>query len=371
MLKHNFFIIIISFFCLTSYSQDCLEQSRIDFKDGKIQKVLADLTECFPSIQDINKIEAYRLLILSHLYSNNRSEADRLMKELLAKYPAYVPSEKDPPELWAVFHDFKVSPYLALGIKAGANFSVPTLTKTFTLDNFPSTEGRYSTNLSYALSLFISRPFSEKIEVFTQPSILNTRINYEGVAFGYATTTIVESQNLVQIPLAIKFNLGNRSDFTKVRKKLNPYVYIGGGVNFLTSSSIKAERTDNLSETSRQVEEVELDITNLREPITYMILGGLGLEYRIGKNHVSLDLNYQYALNNQVNIENRYTDKVLLFDYGYLDSDVNINRFLVSIGYTYSLYKPKSERYKLQKQEEKIQRKEEGNKSNKGKKKKK
>lgn len=354
MLKKIFLPLFFIFSYSFTYSQsnDHLEQARIDYKNGKIQAVIDNLSPHLSSVESGNKKDAYSLLILSHLYLNNQKQAGELMEDLLAFDPEYLPDEQAPPELWELFHSFRVRPFWALGLKVGANMSLPNVIKTFTLDNFETTEGKYSAGISFATALFLSKPFSEKVELFIQPSFLSANILYEGTAFNYAEITTQETQTLIQVPIAFKLNLGNRSDFTKPSKKINPFIYVGGGFNYLLSSSIKAERVDNFgdnSEFSRQVSEKSNNVSEMRNQITYMALGGIGVEYRMGKSHISLDASYQYSFNNHVRTENRYNSKSLLFDYGYLDSDLNVNRIMITVGYIYSFYKP----HKLEKKKRK------------------
>ena len=72
-------------------------------------------------------------------------------------------------------------------------------------------------------------------------------------------------------------------------------------------------------------------------------MAGAGINYKVKKGNVFLDLRYNYGFQNIVKTEQRYQNDLnndLLYRYYYLDDDFKLNNFAFTIGYAYNIYKP-------------------------------
>ena len=65
---------------------------------------------------------------------------------------------------------------------------------------------------------------------------------------------------------------------------------------------------------------------------------GLGGSYRINNFVFSLDVKYLYSNDNLVDGNHRFQNKLLTFDYYYIDNDFDMNRVQIQAGISYIFY---------------------------------
>jgi hypothetical protein len=104
----------------------------------------------------------------------------------------------------------------------------------------------------------------------------------------------------------------------------------------------------------RSVEGKAISMKELRNSLTFSVLAGIGVEYKIGLGHLFVELRYQAGLNNMVKSVNRYILQEEIARYGFLDNDYTLSAIMLSLGYNYPLYNPKIQKRKLKKVSEDI-----------------
>ncbi|MTI38016.1 hypothetical protein E1140_00790 [Fulvivirga lutimaris] len=79
----------------------------------------------------------------------------------------------------------------------------------------------------------------------------------------------------------------------------------------------------------------------MRNSFNKNIIGGIGLNYRIGYSYVFIDARYSFGMNNIVKSEQQYSSRSLLYNYAFVDDFKRINTVSLSFGYIKPLYKPR------------------------------
>jgi hypothetical protein len=338
---------------------DCsvkLQESENAFEDGSLSNSILLLKDCLEK-GDFNKeerVRAYRLLAIIHLYRNQDKEAEEFMHQLLRTNPEYRLRPNDPAEFVELYRKFRIRPYLIVGGNAGANLSQIRVTQLFSTDNPANQEIIYTNLLGFQFGGIISRPITNFIEILLQPNLVSYRYRFEAQYFGFARLLATETQIRFDLPLILKYNFKNKYNFNLLGIK--PYVMAGATPHFLISASFNAQRNDinQDGDVERSVEGKAISMKELRNSLTFSVLAGIGVEYKIGLGHLFVELRYQAGLNNMVKSVNRYILQEEIARYGFLDNDYTLSAIMLSLGYNYPLYNPKIQKRKLKKVSEDI-----------------
>ena len=105
---------------------------------GRLQDVLRLLDKddrnarnCFQSFTVDEKIRAEKLLTKAFIFTDNPSEAEKSLVDLLREDKEHQLAKNDPSELHHLYSQFKTEPIFRVGIRIGANKSLPTILQTF------------------------------------------------------------------------------------------------------------------------------------------------------------------------------------------------------------------------------------------------
>src|SRR3972149_11036799 len=94
------------------YSQeDCsakIQEAKKFYEMGMIEEIHQMLSPCIEyGFTRTQKIEAYKLIILSYLFDDDQFEAERSMLEFLKKFPEYEIIPNDPVEFVYLFDSYR------------------------------------------------------------------------------------------------------------------------------------------------------------------------------------------------------------------------------------------------------------------------
>ena len=118
------------------YAQDdCatkIQEAQKYYDQGMIDEIPKMLAPCMADgFTRTQKIEAYKLIILSYLFDDNQFEAEKTMLEFLKKYPEYEIMPNDPVEFVYLFESYRTTSVFSFGITAGFNFTDPRIIEPF------------------------------------------------------------------------------------------------------------------------------------------------------------------------------------------------------------------------------------------------
>ncbi|MCU0443420.1 MAG: PorT family protein [Microscillaceae bacterium] len=339
-------IIISSINFVYGQGDNCLTRAQQAYSDGHLLEVKDILNTCLGDLsRKEEKLQALYYITLANLYLNEKESAKESLIQLLRIDPEYTFASA--PIEFKNFHDeFRVKPYLILGLKAGGNYSQIRALKTFSVDNASANNGTYKMLLGFQaganLNVYLSRRLELGLEVLYRN--LNFQFNNDNL-LGFVNLTYTENQTLLEVPLFLKFNFGDNYNFGKDRRffknRLNPYIFLGGSLTNLLNVESTANRRDQTGgeSTPLSIEATNLDMSDLRRRLNYNAVGGLGIEYKRGRNILAFEVRYNYNLQNIVKTENRYNNNELIFKYGYVDNDMLLNNLSFNIAYLHPLYK--------------------------------
>ncbi|WP_185152636.1 porin family protein [Fulvivirga aurantia] len=316
-----------------------LNSARSSYEQGRIEEVPGLLEDCLKNgFNDVEMVEAYKLLILSYLYYDERAAAENAMLNFLKFEPEYeINPVVDPPEFINLYNSFRTNPIFLIGAKAGGNATFVDVEKNYSLSNTASSTGTYRSKVGYQVGLTLDVPLSKKFSIATELNLIANTYEYTKKQLQFSSLLYTEEQMWGELPLFVRYNFGS--------SKLKYYVQVGGAVSYLLSAEANVERTDsvNIEVGNRSVSGPSIDLTPQRESLNYSIVGGFGLKMKdvLGNGYLLFDVRYSHGLPNVVNTDARYNNNELQYQYLYVDNDYSIKNAFVSLGYYIPIYKPK------------------------------
>ena len=350
MFKRTLFTIIISAALgLQAHAQQTqsscsqtLREAQLTYERGRIDLVPDQLASCLRSgFNKEEKIAAYKLLVNTYLYFNESDKAVEAMTSFLSLNPEYeIDVVADPSEFINLYNSFRTTPVYLLGGKAGSNITAVNVSRNFSLDDSSEKRGKYNYIPGFNVGLALEVPINKKISIAPELYFSQKKYQYRDLILGFADVNFEETQTLVELPVFVKYNIGN---FGK-DKNITPFVNLGGSVSYLLSSEADVVRKDAVSgENQREVSGPSIDLADQRNSIIYAAAVGAGAKLKniIGRGYLIVDFRYSYGLNNVVNPDNRTANTTLVYDYLYVDNDFSMNNYSFTIGYLIPKYKPK------------------------------
>ncbi len=334
----SIYLIITPFIYAQNNCPQVLKKAQSTYDEGRISEVYNLLEPCLKAKNGFSKeekIEAYKLLIFTWLYFNERIKAEECMLQFLTLNPEYKLNEIiDPPEFKNLYINFRTTPILIYGFKFGLNTQKINIIRNFSVDNSMSTLGKYSYALGLQVGINVEIPLQKKWSLLTELNLVSKKYNYSDKVLGFAKIKFKEKQTLIESPFFFQFNI--------TKKNFSPYIVAGGAFSFLLWDNALASRTDHLTTTMLEVSGPELKIVSLRHRLLYSASVGVGFKWKnvIGNSYMILDLRYYKGLKNLVKSENRHSNSDLVFDYLHLDDDFKMNSIVLSIGYSLPYYRP-------------------------------
>jgi hypothetical protein len=310
-----------------------LKKAQKEYDEGRLSEVPVTLEECLKEgFTKDQKLQAYRLLILTYLFTDELELAEQNLLKLLNEDPEYTINPLlDPAEFTTLYNTYNTSAVISIGLTGGPNQTRVHLHQAYSTDN-SNNKATYKPHFGFQTGLSADILLKKRFQLNTGLQLVQKSYEYKNKLFQYTNLDLKESQLWMELPVALKYNF-------RYKKKLIPYLYAGASVNLFLSSIGKLTRISDAGNNDASGPNVKLG--SLRNRFNYSALIGGGLKYKIGYSYLCLDLRYAYGLKNIVNTSKRYSDSNLIYFYGYLDSDISINNLFVSVGYFKSFYKPK------------------------------
>lgn len=331
-MKTSIFFSLFLFTCLCAIAQpsktDCsnvLITADKDYEAGKFSNCIEKLNNCMQSLAKPERYEAYRLLTLCYLLTNNEKMANESMVQLLEHKPDYRDYPYfDPIEFTKLASKYTVWAQLELGIKTGINVNSVRLIKNYSVTGLG---GTYNPELGFQVGVlgeyFFKKDFSIGLE-----------LGYEGL--NYSKTTVEPSEwtqdfnenlNYFSMPVTGKYYFLNKKGF-RLSAELGFQVQLLSQTN--STLEFKNQKSnENIQKTAAQI--------NQRNNTLFYGLGGVAISRKIGGGNLFFDLRYAYGFNNVVKEENRNDNPDFIFTNQYIDSDIAFNPFYISLGYQFPI----------------------------------
>lgn len=320
---------------------DCaakIQEAQRYYDQGMIDEIPSMLAPCMTDgFTRTQKIEAYKLIIMSYLFDENQFEAEKTMLEFLKKYPEYEIMPNDPVEFVYLFESYRTASVFSFGIIGGVNFADPRIIEPFT--TFDMNEAVLSNSIKpgfqagIGVERYMSRKLLLNIEVYfalNQYEFTDERKD----ARSLSVVTFREKLHKVEIPLSLAYEF-------QIKKT---HLIARAGFSLAKITNVTGEPSRKFIESSPAIPGNDIDITDYRKQMLYSGLVGLGMRYKVPRGIVSVDVRAKMGLNNIVNGDKRRDNDLLLNQFHYMDDDFSLNMLSVSVGYYFSFYSPRKQR---------------------------
>jgi len=312
-----------------------LRDAEKTYEAGRIDQVEAMVLPCIRNegFSKFEKLQAYRLIILSKLFDNQEEEANRYFLELIKTDPEYtVNPVTDPSEFVNLYNSYRTNPIFAIGLKAGMNFTKPNSYVPYGVYNTGGNTGSYKAFVNVQFGFNADLYLNKKFSIGADLLMSFKKYQYSNTLLDYSQLTAKETQAWLELPVVLKYTMG--------QKKMRFYLQGGGAVSMILSSKSNITRKDEETQSNQAIGPV-INTMSLRNTFNYSLIGGAGIRYKAGYGYVVLDVKYMYGLNNISNVDKKYNDQELIYKYGYIDNNFTLNSLMFSVGYYKSFYKPK------------------------------
>jgi hypothetical protein len=310
-----------------------LEKAEELYEIGQIDKVAPLLNECLQSgFNRAEKVRAYRLLALCHLYYNENDKASEAMGNLLKVKPEYEITEFDPTEFSTLHETFRTRPLFILGVKAGAGaMNIYDITNFNDLNSLES-EGVYTPGFTFSAGLSGETPFIDQLSFVYEVFYQQSGYKYEDLILDYASIEFEELLASIEIPFLLQWNI--------LKKDFTPYINAGASLNYLVAANGTLVRRDRVGEIYRDPVTIDLDLLESRNTLNYGFTAGAGFRWKnfLGRGYLTFDLRYTRYFENLVDKQNRANYPEMVYSYFTTDNPLKTENFQVMIGYKMPVY---------------------------------
>jgi hypothetical protein len=351
-LKYYSLIIITAFTVLGSLNKtnaQCLEnlrQARTIYDEGRLHEIYDVLKGCLEgdNLNEEEKTEAYRLIILSYIYQDQPLKADEAMLGLLHMNKLYkTDPETDPNELINLYGTFRTDPIYRYGGKFNVNYSLVNVINTYSIGPSDVADGLYNSQISIGGALFIERDFFQnKVALRLEGTYSIYQTQYTAKGFQSETDTDIsinqydntETQSWAGMNLLAKYSFMKNS---ALGKKINPYILLGPSVQFLVKSA-SANQTTVIGGETATGKDIIFSDEGIRENLNLSLIAGLGTNFPFGKISGFIELMYQHGFSD---ITNNHNSSELAWRYAIAISDVSMSTLNINLGLMINKYSPK------------------------------
>ena len=292
------------------------------FEAGKFQECVDLLEPCLQSKKGKEEmIESYHLLAQAYQNIGNLEKANLYVKKMLSlnhdyqKYPNI-----DPKDFNRLVNQYSVSPKFYLGLKFGFNRNSVALKKSFS--TYASSQS-YLPKTGYQLGLTGDYRLKPLFSINADLMASGVSINHIVDNAGGWKQNYTEQQNYFSLLL-------NGQKHFKVGSKFSVYAGLGIGFNYLYSTNVFFEATNNETKTLQQSTQNPIDARNRFQTCAN---GLLGTTIPLPQGSLSIEANFGYYFGTTVNPDKRMSDSDFIFNNQYINDDVSLRMMMVNVCY--------------------------------------
>jgi hypothetical protein len=322
---------------------DCaakIQEAQKYYDQGMIEEIPQILAPCMANgFTRVQKIEAYKLIILSYLFDDNQFEAEKTMLEFLKKYPEYEIMPNDPIEFVYLFESYRTTSVFSFGLSVGFNMTDPRIIAPYTMFNMNQATLKNTMKPGFQVGFGVGRYIARRSLLNFEFYFADNQYKFSdesnmSVSDGINAVTYTENLYKFEFPITLirEFNI----------RKVN--YFVRAGISVANINRVKGEPTRMYYNNQRPIPGENQDISEYRTNWLYGGVIGTGIRYKVPRGVLTLDLRATLGLNNIVRSGKRYDNQELSSKYYYLDDDFSLNVFSFSAGYYFSFYKPKKQR---------------------------
>ncbi|MFN0050009.1 MAG: porin family protein [Cytophagales bacterium] len=323
---------------LKSSCSQKLKEMQKNYEQGILSTIANDLEDCmFDGFTKTEKLQGYRLIILSYLFLDENRNAEKKMNELLVYEPDYQPNKAlDPVEYVKLYESFNVLPNISFGVSIGANQSAVNAGSTYGVGNTEVIPVKFTGGIGLNFGVCADLLLYKNLFLTVEGYYTTKNFSSKQPILNSSELNTTESQTSISTPLTLKYSIGTR--------KIRFFVRSGFSLDYLLSSQNELIRKNIITD-QNDFAGASISMDSQRNKINFSAVFGGGITYKLGYGFAFIDARYLYGLTNYSNSKVRYNFfDTQVTNYGYVDPDFGLNNVQLSIGYMYSLYKVKKKK---------------------------
>lgn len=320
---------------LPVYTQiNCTEQLRQAerrYDEGLLELIPDMIRSCMASgFTREEKVNAYRLLIQTHLFSDNLQAADEVMYLFLRDFPEYSITPTDPKEFLNLYSTYRTEPIFRVEPYLSINYSMPYVFEYFGVSDLNQNVPEYSSNIGFSAGANYTDRINAKIDWSLGVAFHYSSVKYFHQVFDYTYLDGTYTDFIAGLPVSARYRINLRGID----------LFIKGGIEtqYLLRSQNRLIRGftgggDNIVET--------LDLTGFRRRLDIRPFAGIGFIPELGSLKLLFEAGVRLGTIVPVNKDLRY-DNADLFEKFYMIEDRWIfNHFYFNFTYIFPIYKPR------------------------------
>lgn len=342
------FTVVTGLICLLSYQTSIgqstcaqtLRTARSTYDQGRLHELPDMLSGCLVNgFTKQEKVEAYKLLVLSYIYLEEPTKADEALLSLLYTDPYFeINPAADPAEFIALYKTFRTWPIYRVGAKVGVNLTQPNVVNR--VDIVDGADTKFASELSFQAGATFEIPLNDRLT-------LNPELYFQQRAFQYDSDLDLgnglenkvegtEVMSWISLPVSLQYKIGT--------SKMNPYISLGVSTDYLLISNLNARST---RQNANSLPDRTIEITDKRNNINVSAIASVGMKRRLGTGYFQAELRLYYGVTKINTQESAFTlNDFLTYDYTIAYGEMKINSMALSIGYVYNVFNPKKLRNK-------------------------
>jgi len=338
-------VIFMVSFLAPAYSQDdCgtkIQEAQKFYDQGMIEDIPSMLAPCMADgFTRLQRIEAYKLIVLSYLFDDNQFDAERTMLEFLKKFPEYEIMPNDPVEFVYLFESYRTSSVFSFGVTTGLTLTDPRVIEPYSVFDMRKVSQKTTMRTGFHVGVGIGRYINRRMFINIEFNFAENRYSFTDEIItplsgidGINSVTYTEYMYKAELPLSIayEFNL----------KKI--HYFVRTGISFATITSATGLASRKYSDEMPAITGESIDVQDYRKDLLYGAIVGTGMRYKVPRGVLTLEFRANIGLNNIVNPDSRFKNHQQIFKSYYIDDDFSLNVFSLSAGYYFSFYSPKKQ----------------------------
>lgn len=324
----------------TSRCAQTLRLAQSTYEQGRLHEVPTLLEGCINGVEFsvVEKTNALRLVVLSHLYLEESDKADEAMLEILRNEHFYVPNEAvDPPEYVALYRTFRTEAIWSMGGLIGGNATLPMLLNTYSVGGAAAGQGSYSPGITLQGGFYFEKRLFGDFTGAPELLYVSHKYTYSNSGLNISDETGESIQGLSSVLTQQEFDLNLLMQYRLSAGNWNPYVTLGPAFNYILK--VKDASEGDFSTTGNAVSGADIDQTDSYKPLNYSIIIGAGVKRRIGGIYILGSIRYKYGLTNAIDPQNR-TNNDAAFDYNGTANDFLIHSVMLNLGIMIPKFNP-------------------------------
>jgi hypothetical protein len=325
--------IAISLHYNTNAQINCTEQLRQAerrFDEGLLDEIPMMVKPCMASgFTKEEKVNAYKLLIQTYLYNDNKHLADEEMHRFLKDFPDYKILQTDSKEFVNLYKTYRTEPIMRIEPYLGGNYSMPYLYEYYGVGDLNKNVPEYTSNFGVTAGVNYTNKLTKDMDWSVGLSMHYTRVGYFYQVFDHTYLDGTYTQMHAAMPVSTRyyFSLNSVKLFAKV----------GFEAAYLIQSKNNLVRGFNAGGDNIVG---DINLTNYHKRIDLRPHFGVGFSPRFGNVNLIVDGGFKMGTIIPVDPTLRYSNNELFEKFYFIEDKWIFNHLFINVAYVFSVYKP-------------------------------